>query len=386
MNTVTCKHCGKTFELSEALTHEMREAIVAEQSVKHKLELEKAIANSEASALKKVKEEFEMRFKNSQSEAEEAIKKNREQQEQLLDFTKEIRTLKQKDTERELEMQKRLIFERDKISEEVGKAIQEKSNLEIMEIKKQLDDTKKALEDAQRKADQKSQQLQGEVLELELENVLRAAFPHDEIEPVGKGVLGADVRHVVKSPKGYECGTILWEFKRTQRWDDKWTDKIKKDVRAEKAVFGAIVSANLPKEAFDGFGIKEGVWVCAQNLILPLATILRQNILDVGYQKAISANRGEKAGQLFTYVTSHEFQQQVENVVEAYKEMLLQITKERAAFERSWKQREGQAQRILMSSANIVGSMQGIVGASMPPIKGLEISEDSEGEQQNLLE
>lgn len=385
MNTVTCKHCGKSFELSEALTHQMTEKVRLEQEKLHKVELEKTRLEAEEKSLKKVEAEFELKFKNSQNEADETAKKNKQLQEELLGSTKKIRSLEQKDTERELEMQKKLIIERDRISEEVSKNFREKSDMEIAEIKKQLDDTKKALEDAQRKAAQKSQQLQGEVLELELENILRLAFPHDEIMPVGKGVLGADVSHIVKSPKGYECGTILWEFKRTKDWSDLWIGKLKKDIRAGKALFGVIVSLNLPKEAGEGFGVKEGVWVCSPSLILPLATILRQNILDVGYQKAISANKGEKAGMLYSYVTSHEFQQQVENIVEAYKEILTQITKERAVFERSWKQREIQAQRILMSSANIVGSMQGIVGASMPPIKGLEIEEIEES-QQSLLE
>jgi hypothetical protein len=282
-------------------------------------------------------------------------------------------------------MIKKLSEEREKLKEEVGKTLKEKSDLEVAEIKKQLEDTKKALEDAQRKAAQKSQQMQGEVLELELENLLRSAFPQDEIEAVGKGVTGADIKHIVKSPKGYVCGTILWESKRTKEWSDKWLHKLKEDLRVEKAMFPVIVSMNLPKEGENGFGLKEGVWVCTPNLVIPLAIILRKNLLDLGYQKAISANRGEKADLLYSYVTSHEFQQQVENVVEVYQEMQTQIVKERAAFEKAWKQREAQAQRILISTSNMIGSMQGVVGASMPPIKGLDLLDEGD-EQQSLLE
>jgi len=114
--------------------------------------------------------------------------------------------------------------------------------------------------------------------------------------------------------------------------------------------------------------------------------MLRKNLLDLGYQKAITANKGEKAEMLYSYITSHEFQQQVERIVEAYKEMKNQITKERVAFERSWKQREAQAERIIISAANIIGSMQGRVGVSMPQIKGLELSDSDESIQESLLE
>jgi len=386
MNTVICPHCKKEVEISEALKHQITTQEREKLREEFKKELEKSKQDAIDNSTKKIKEQFELQIKLAKEDAEEKDKRIKQLIEQLTELTRALQRSKKEKDEAELEMQKKLLSEREKISEEIGKTVKEKSDLEVAEIKKQLDDTKKALEDAQRKAAQKSQQLQGEVMELALEEVLRSAFPYDDISPIAKGVLGADIRHSVKSPKGYNCGVILWEFKQTQRWEDKWIAKLKKDTRADKAMFGVIVSSILPKELGEGFGLKDGVWVCNQNLILPLATILRQNILDVGYQKAISANKEEKAGRLYSYVTSHEFQQQVENVVEAYREMLMQISKERAVFERSWKQREMQAQRVVMSSANIVGSMQGIVGASLPPIKGLELLENSEDQPEKLLE
>ena len=373
MNKITCPSCKKEIEISEAFKHQFQESILAKAEVKHKEEVEKLRLEIQQKAEKKVKEELELKFKNSESELEEAKEQSRELREQLLEITKQLRLLKQKDDERELEMQKKLSLEREKIQEDVIKIEKEKSNLEIAEIKKQLDDTKKALEDAQRKSSQKSQQLQGEVLELELEKLLSDAFPHDEFIAVAKGISGADICQIVKSPKGIICGTILWESKRTKEWSDKWLTKLKEDLRAQKANIPIIVSIVLPKEASDGFGIKDGVWICSHQLVLPIATILRKNLLDVGYQKAVLANRGEKADMLYSYVTGHEFQQQVERIVEVYKEMKDQITRERAAFERSWKQREGQAERIIISAANIVGNMQGKVGASMPQIKGLDL-------------
>lgn len=378
MNTVLCPHCGKEVEISLALKHQIEEDILREERSKHQEELKKLTLDAEKKIEKRVKEETELKLKNSENELEETRKKSEKLQNDLLEQMKAFRKLQDEQQQKEIEMEKKLQLEREKIQEELSKTLKEKSDLENAELRKQLEDTQKALVDAQRKAAQKSQQLQGEVLELELENLLKTSFSQDDITPVGKGITGADIKHTVKSPKGFDCGIILWESKRTKSWDDKWITKLKADLRAEKAVLSVIVSTVLPKEAESGFGVIEGVWVCSYDLIVPLATILRKNLLDVGYQKAISANKGNKADLLYSYITSHEFQQQVENVVESYREMLTQITKERASFEKSWKAREGQAQRILLSTANIVGSMQGIVGASLPPIKGLDLLEEGD--------
>lgn len=378
MNTVPCPHCGKEVEVSLALKHQIEEDILREERNKHKEELEKLTSEAEKKIEKKVKEETELKLKNSASELEEVREKSEKLQNNLLEQMKAFRKLQDEQAQKEIEMEKKLQLEREKIQEDLSKTLKEKSDLENAELKKQLEDTQKALVEAQRKAAQKSQQLQGEVLELELENTLKTAFPQDDIEPVGKGITGADIKHTVKSPKGFVCGVILWESKRTKAWDDKWITKLKSDLRSEKAILSVIVSTVLPKEVESGFGVVDGVWVCSYELILPMATILRKNLLDVGYQKAISANKGGKADLLYSYITSHEFQHQVENMVESYKEMLVQINKERASFEKSWKAREGQAQRILLSTANIVGSMQGIVGTSLPPIKGLDLLDDGE--------
>lgn len=373
MNVINCPYCKKEFELSDAFKHQIEETILAEEREKQKEYIDKIAQDIKLKTEKRVKDEMETQLKDTRNENSESKEKINKLSTELLDLTKLLRTLKEKDQQRDLEMQKQLIRERDALQKEIEKNVTEKAGVEIAEMRKQLDDTKKALEDAQRKAAQKSQQLQGEVFELELEAILKNTFHQDEIEPVGKGVSGADIRQLVKSPKGYNCGTILWELKRTKEWSEKWISKLKDDARSEKAMFCVIVSSILPKQAEDGLGIVDGVWLCNPKLIVPLAMILRRNLLDIGYQKAISHNKEEKSEFLYTYITSHEFQQQVESILEVYQQMQEQIQKERLSFERSWKQRETQVQKILLGTANIIGSMQGVVGASMPPIKGLEL-------------
>lgn len=379
MQTIVCPHCKKSLEITQALHDETVEKILDAEKEKFIKELEKVKTEEKERVEKKIRQEMDIQFKDLENEKNDSQKRIEKLMQEVLKANGEMRALKQKDEEREIETQKKLQTEREKIKEEVVKLETEKANLKLLEVTKQLEDTKKALEEAQRKSTQTSQQLQGEVLELELEEFLRNSFPTDEIIAIGKGVHGADVRHIVKSPKGFVCGVILWESKRTKHWEDKWLEKLKTDLRAEKANIPVIISSDLPKDAKSGIGLKMGVWVVSHALILPLAELLRKNLLDVAYQKVVAANKSEKADLLYSYVTSHEFQQQVELVVEVYKDMQEQIIKERMAFEKSWKQREAQVHKLLLGTAAIVGSMQGKVGASMPHIKGLEILEIESG-------
>lgn len=386
MNKIICPNCKNEIEISQAIEHKIQEEVLEKAHAKYREELEKQKKEIEDKAEKRIKDELELKFKDSQNALDESKEQNRGLRDQLLEITKQLRFLKQKDEERELEMQKKLTLEREKIQEEIVKVEKERFGLEIAEVKKQLDDTKKALEDAQRKAAQKSQQLQGEILELELEKLLHDSFPQDEVEPVAKGVSGADIKQIVKSPRGIVCGVILWESKRTKEWSDKWLVELKKDLRAQKANIPVIVSTALPKDARDGFGNKDGVFICSYQLVLPIAALLRKNLLELEYQKLVSLNRESKSDILYSYIINHEFKQQLEILIESYKAIVDQIVKERMVFEKSWKQRETQAQRIVMSVANIVGNIQGKIGASMLTIKGLELENGIDNSQRNLLE
>ena len=169
----------------------------------------------------------------------------------------------------------------------------------------------------------------------------------------------------------------MWETKRTKTWSDSWIGKLKDDLRAENANVPVIISMVLPKDMDGELEFKNGVWVSSFSLALPLAQLLRRNLLDVGYQKAVSAHRGEKADHLYEYITGHEFRQQVEAMIEAYFQMKKQITKERTAYERMWKQREKQIDRLFGSTTNVVGAIQGEVGQTAFPIKGLELLESN---------
>jgi hypothetical protein len=420
VNTITCPHCGQQVEIDKALEGQIEARVLTAERHKHEEELVKLKADQElflskervaAGEIAKKQLEGEKELLRKQAEADLALERKKiiqdaanEQRKASADQESLIKSLKddadnaKEDNKKlrddlgklmdqlresnkakdnaELEAKKQLAEEEAKIREEVQKTESEKQRLNLATKEKTITDLQKALEDAQRKAAQGSQQLQGEILELDLEEALAHHFRDDEISPVAKGVNGADISHTVKSQSGIACGVILWEIKRTKNWTDGWIPKLKADLRSAKANIPVIISEILPKQLDQDMGQVDGVWIVKPKLAIVLGTLLRKSLLDAGRQKALAANQGDKASALYGFVTSHEFSQQVESMIETYQEMTIQVTKERVAYEKLWAQREKQAQKLLMGTANIIGSMQGHIGASsMPKIKGLELGE-----------
>lgn len=381
MDTINCPHCGKQVEISEAIIHQLKQKVRIEDEDKRKIELEKAREQIEIEAKEKAKKESELELKDTKNEMEEYKKNQDALRKQVLEANEQTRLVKLKNEEREIEMQKWKMQERETLSEEITKKERQKADLEKRELEIQLAQMKKAVEDANKKGGSKSQQLQGEAMELEVFNELTKSFPLDDIAEIGKGVIGADIRQLVKSPKGYPCGSILWECKRAE-WSEKWIEKLKIDQRTEGSNLAVIVSINLPKDAIDGFiNRADDMWICSLSLVVPLAVALRKMLLDAALQRALAVNRGEKKEDLFSYITSTGFIQPVKTIVEVYNEMILQVANERKAYEKIWKQRESQAQRVINSMASIVGNIQGKIGISALQIKELELLELESGDK-----
>jgi hypothetical protein len=159
-----------------------------------------------------------------------------------LDLRKQREQLQEEKDRFELDKQRAIDAERAKIRATAQKDADDQARLKLAEKDKTIGDLQAKLQEALRKAEQGSQQLQGEIQELELEALLRGAFPRDVIEPVAKGEYGGDVLHRVIDPYGRRCGAILWESKRTKNWSDGWLGKLREDQRAAVARFLDAVS------------------------------------------------------------------------------------------------------------------------------------------------
>ena len=345
-------------EIEQKLRSE-RARIVAEEEQKAKL----AIANDleqkikEISSLHGILKERDKKLAEAQQAQAELLRKERE----LDDAKREL------DLTIEKRIQASLVMERDKAKKEA----EEELKLKVMEKDQTITAMQRQIEELKRRAEQGSQQLQGEVQELQLESLLRAKFPRDTIHPVPKGDFGGDVLQRVLGPLNQICGTILWESKRTKNWSDGWLPKLRDDQRAAKADIAVILSHALPKEV-ETFGFLDGVWVADPKVALPLALSLRQSLIEVSAARQASQGQQTKMEMVYSYLTGPRFRQRVQALVEAFSSMKEDLDREKKTITRQWAKREEQIDRVMQAAVGMYGDLQGIAGKTLQEIEGLE--------------
>jgi len=374
--------------LEDARKHELallkREREIEERESALKLEVqrtldkERAKIREEAAAQALGERQFELT--DLKTQLEERSKQLDAAQQQELGLRKRQRELEERERSLGLEVERKLDEERGKIREDALVKAAEEHHLRDREKDKQLDDMRKQIEELKRKAEQGSQQTQGEVQELELEEILRSNFRFDEIEPVAKGVRGADVLQRVCSSSGKPHGSILWESKRTKAWSDGWLQKLKDDQREAKADIGIIVSSNLPK-GINHIGSVEGVWVTDFPSLVGLGTALRAGITQLAHVQDAMSGKGEKMELIYRYLSGPEFRHRVEAIVEAFVMMNNDLDSEKRAMERTWAKREKQIQRVIHNTSGMYGDLQGLIGAALAAIPSLEMSTVEKADQ-----
>jgi hypothetical protein len=296
------------------------------------------------------------------AEAQQAQADVLRKQRELDDARREI------DLSVEKKVQQSLVAVRDKAKAEAEEGLKAK----VSEKEAQIAAMHRQIEELRRKAEQGSQQLQGEALELELESLLRGRFPRDLIEPVPKGEFGGDVLHRVLGATGQHCGTLLWESKRTKAWSDGWLAKLRDDQRVAKADMALIVSNVLPKgvEAFD---LIDNVWVSEPRFAVPLAIALRQSLIDVAGSRVAQEGQQTKMEMVYQYLTGPRFRHRIDAIVEKFTDMKADLDRERKTMMRLWAKREEQLIGVLDSTAGLYGDLQGIAGRAMPEIESLDM-------------
>lgn len=375
LNHVSCPKCGTNISLTEALSAEMEEKFKAEMQ-RRMVDQEKGFADRARAFEKKLRDqmvgESKLQMDDLKNQLGEKAKKLEEAQKNELDLRKRTRDLEEREKQMALELQRQLDEERKKISEDMSRRIGDEFRMKGLEKDKQLDDLRKQIEEMKRKAEHSSEQRQGEVLELEFESTLRAQFPMDVVEPVAKGVRGADVIQKVILPTGQHAGTIVWELKRTRSWSDGWIEKLKEDQRALRAEFSVIVTQTMPKDQRSLCHV-EGVWVCEFPSAMGLGHALRNQLIQVFHAQSASTGKGEKMEFLYNYLTGISFRGRVEAIVEAFRTMQEELDREKRAFQKMWASREQQLLRVLNNTVGMYGDIQGIVGAALAKIETLEL-------------
>jgi len=278
------------------------------------------------------------------------------------------------DAKRELELTvaKRVQEGLSEVRTQAKREAEEGLKLKVAEKDQTIASMQQKIEELKQKAEQGSQQLQGEVQELQLENLLRIKFPFDTIEPVPKGEFGGDTVQRVVSPSGLISGTILWESKRTKNWSDSWLVKLREDQRTAKADIAVLVSQTLP-EGIETFDVIDGVWITHPRSALPVATILRDTLLQVSTARLVTEGQQTKAEMVYQYLTGPRFRQRVQAIVEAFSSMQEDLDKERKAIMKQWAKREAQIERTMSATVGMYGDLQGIAGKTLQEIEGLSL-------------
>jgi len=376
---ITCPNCGKKIQLTEAFTHQIEEKLrreldaqVKEKEKELEEKYEKDRAKLEKQARKRAEEEVSTEIDDLKEQLNEKTKQVEEARKQELNLRKRQRELEEREANLKLEVERTLEKERKKIRDEATEKAAEEHRLKDREKDKQLEDMKKQIDELKRKAEQGSQQAQGEVLELELEDILKVNFPQDSIEPVPKGVKGADVLQGVYNSNGQLCGTIIWESKRTKTWSDGWLEKLREDQREARADEAAIVSVVLPK-GLNHIGNVDRVWVTDFSSAVGLATALRATLIQVAQARTALIGKSEKMELIYNYLSGPEFKQRIEAIVESFVAMQADLNAEKRSMEKVWAKREKQIQRVIDNTARMYGDLEGIIGASLPEIKVLEL-------------
>lgn len=337
-----------------------RVRIVAEEANKAKRASASEIEakDGEIEEIKKVLIENDRKLAEAQKEQAGLLKKQRE----LDDAMREL----------DLTVERRVQDSLTQVRAQAKKEAVENEQLKVAERDHKIASMQRTIEELQRKAEQGSQQLQGEVQELELENLLRVKFPYDTIAPVPKGEFGGDTIQKVVSPAGVMAGTILWEAKRTKNWSNGWLAKLREDQRTAKAEISILISHALP-EGIETFDVIDGVWVAHPRVIIPVATVLRNTLLEVSTARLISEGQQTKAEMVYQYLTGPRFRQRVEAIVEAFSAMQNDLDKERKVITKQWAKRQTQIDLVMVSTVGMYGDLQGIAGKSIQEIEGLEL-------------
>lgn len=401
--TVICPNCKFEIEVTEVLSAQLRsqlqkefeaeirrkesaladrekeiarareEVVAAQEDIDRRVAEQLATERKQLAddALAKAREQVTLELREKDEQLSDATSKLKAAQDAELALRKERRELQEQKDTLELTLNRRLDEERAKIRDAAKKEAAEERQLKDAEKDKLINDLRFQIEDLRRKSEQGSQQLQGEILEVTLEELLRQHFPFDDVTPVPKGIHGGDVIQTVRDASGTICGIILWESKRTKNWSDGWLPKLRDDQRAAKAQIAILVSIELPRD-ITTFRHIDGIWVTSTPCAISLASALRAGLIELAAAKRALDGRHDKMELLYEYLSGQEFRHRVEGIVEAFVTLREELEAEKRTTQRMWAKREKQLERAVTQTSGMYGDLSAIIGASLPRIDRLE--------------
>lgn len=414
-NKIECPNCGHKIDVNEILYHQLDEELkkkynddLAKEKQKYKLQEDQLrnerekLENEKSEIGEKVAQQIQAGIRDEKKKLEESIKKKIEEEQadriralqaELDDKSEKVKELNKSKSEIErlkrekeelrgtieLESQKKLSAQLSVEREKIRKVEEAKATMKLSEQELVINQLKDQLQEAQRKAEQGSMQLQGEAQELVIEEWLANHFPLDTIEEIKKGAQGADCLQIVNTRTRQNCGSIYYESKRTKNFQPAWIEKFKGDIRQRNANIGVLVTEVMPSD-MDRMGLKDGVWICTFDEFKGLCTVLRESIIEISRAIATQENKGEKMGMLYDFLTSNEFRLQIEAIVEGFTQMQTDLESEKRAMQGIWKKREKQIEKVLLNTNHMYQSIRGIAGSAVQTVSLLELDKAEKDE------
>ena len=375
--TIKCPKCKTEIKLTDAVAGPMLKVAQKdfEQRLENAIKIAKTQADKEAvDSLQSTLDEQDKEAKALRSRLREKEGKLADAQKEQASFLEQRRKLEDSQREIDLTIQKKVDAGTAAIRAQASLQAERNIGLKVTEREETIKSMRLEIDNLVRKAEQGSQQSQGEALEVEIEGLLSSTFPFDEIVPVAKGVHGGDILQQVRNPSGKDCGSILWELKRTKTWSDSWLPKLREDQRQAKAEVAILVTQVLPK-GVGSFDIKERVWITQPATVVPLATLLRQKLIEVALARQSVEGMQSRSEMVYHYMTGQKFRQRVEAIVEAFSTMREDLNSEKKAVTKGWAKRETQIERVMQGTVGMYGDLQGIAGKEVGEVKGLEFKE-----------
>ena len=410
--TIICPHCKKPVEISDAIQHQIEDELSrakTEQSetlrreyddaaeTKLKQAVQNAIAEAQQAAqlqlererqasklaldkarqstdleVEKAKQTTELETERLRREAAASKESEKQLRKQLSELLEELSKANKAREDAELAARKELLEKEKGIREEATQKASEDFNTKIREQEETISRLREQLTTAKQVAEQGSQQLQGEILELDIEDALRSRFPFDTVEEVKKGERGADIRQVVNEQFYMNCGLILWECKNAKTYQASWLVKLKDELADEKAQIGVIVFSPTDGSGDDFKQLSENIWLVKPRYVIMLATLLREAIVKVFAANRAAEGKDVKVELIYQYLTGGEFSNRIRYILESYDEMAKQLDTEKKQAQKRWAAQEKILQKVTSSLYGMSGDLQGIAGREIIALPALD--------------
>lgn len=378
-NEVNAKRAEYTKALNDLKVQKINQENFINEQVSQKILLEKEKLSQELimqkqNFQKEFSEKFSKEHENEMKIMQEELDKKSKELSEFLSIKAENEKLKreQKENEERLKFQvreeafkefkeqesKNLEFEREKLRLEFQKNSEEQE-MKFKELEIKFKSVTEELNAAKRKADQGSQQLQGEAAELLIEEYIQNEYISDEIKEVPKGVNGADCLHIVRDSFGNICGSVLYESKRTKEFNKEWLDKLKLDSIAAKSDIAVLITKTMPKDK-EKTHFKEGILICTFAEFKGVLAVLRESVINAYKLRNALQNKDGKNHILYEYLNSKEFNTQITFILKTYQSMKEELEAEKRALQNIWKKRERAIENLSFNSTAIVSSLNAI--------------------------